>query len=44
MRTEIWSHDGLVMSVNLSDIAILNINSVNYRCVIIEISKNKVLN
>ena len=27
-------HDVLVMSINLSDIAVLNINGVDYRCII----------
>ena len=37
-------HDVLMMSMNLSDITILNINSVDYRCSINEISKNEAIN
>ena len=32
------------MSVNLSDIAILNIKSYDYRCIISGISKNEAIN
>ena len=32
------------MSVNLSDIAILNIKDSNYRCIISLISKNEAIN
>ena len=35
-------HDVLMMSVNLSDIAILNINVVDYRCITSGISKREV--
>ena len=34
----------LMMSMNLSDIAILNIKDSNYRCIISLISKNEVIN
>ena len=34
----------LVMSMNLSDIAILNIKDSNYRCIISLISKNEAIN
>ena len=37
-------HDLLMMSVNLSDIAILNIKGSDYRCIINIISKNEVIN
>ena len=37
-------HDLLMMSVNLSDIAILNIKSTDYRCIISGVSKNEVIN
>ena len=37
-------HDLLMMSVNLSDIAILNIKDSNYRCIISLISKNEAIN
>ena len=37
-------HDVLMMSMNLSDITILNINSVDYRCSINEISKSEAIN
>ena len=37
------SHDLLMMPVNLSDIAILNIKSSNYRCIIGLISKNEAI-
>ena len=34
-------HDLLIMSMNLSDIAILNIKRSNYRCIISRISKER---
>ena len=37
-------HDLLMMSMNLSDIAILNITGSDHRCIISLISKNKVIN
>ena len=37
-------HDLLMMSMNLSDIAILNIKSSDYRCIITLISKNEAIN
>ena len=37
-------HDLLMMSMNLSDIAILNIKGFDYRCNISLISKNELLN
>ena len=37
-------HDLLMMSGNLSDIAILNINDFDYRCIISFISKNEAIN
>ena len=37
-------HDVLMMSMNLSDIAILNINRANYRCIISGISKTEAVN
>ena len=37
-------HDLLMMFMNLSDIAILNIKSANYRCIIRGISKNEAIN
>ena len=37
-------HDLLMMSMNLSDIAILNIKSVDYHCIISRISKNEAIN
>ena len=36
-------HDLLMMSLNLSDIAILNIKGSDYRCIISLISKNKAI-
>ena len=36
--------DLLMMSINFSDIAILNIKSSDYRCIISEISKNEAIN
>ena len=36
--------DLLTMSVNLSDIAVLNIKSADYRFIIIQISKNEAIN
>ena len=38
------SHDLLVMSMNLSDIAILNIKGSDYHSIISLISKNEVIN
>ena len=37
-------HDLLLMSINLSDIAILNIKGSDHRCIISRISKNEVIN
>ena len=37
------SHDLLMMSMNLSDIALLNIKSANYCCIISGISKNEAI-
>ena len=37
-------HDLLMMSMNLSNIAILNIKGSDYRCVISGISKNEAIN
>ena len=37
-------HDLLIMSVNLSNIAILNIKSSDYCCIISLISKNEAIN
>ena len=37
-------HDLLVMSVNLSNIAILNFKGSDYRCIISLISKNEAIN
>ena len=37
-------HDLLMMSVNFSDIAILNIKGSDYRCIISLISKNEAIN
>ena len=37
-------HDLLMMSMNLSDIAILNVKSANYRCIVSGISKNEAIN
>ena len=37
-------HDVLMMSINLNDIAILNINGADYLCIINGISKNESLN
>ena len=37
-------HDVLIMSMNLDDIAILNISGADYRCVIAGTSKIEVIN
>ena len=37
-------HDLLMMSMNLSNIAILNINSADYCCIISRISKSEAIN
>ena len=37
-------HDLLILSVNFSDIAILNIKGCDYRCIISLISKNEAIN
>ena len=39
-----WCHDVLIISMNFSDIAILNINGSNYHCVISLVSKNETIN
>ena len=36
-------HDVLMMSTNLSDIVILNVHGVDYRCIINGISKTKTM-
>ena len=36
-------HDLLIMSINLSDIAILNIKGSDYRCIMSLISKNEAI-
>ena len=36
-------HNVLMMSINFSDIAVLNINSANYRCIINWISRSEVV-
>ena len=36
-------HDLLMMSMNLSDIAILNIKTADYRCIISRISKSEAI-
>ena len=36
-------HDLLIMSINLSNIAILNIKGFDYRCIISLISKNEAI-
>ena len=38
-----WYNDLLMMSINLSDIAILNIKGSNYRCIISLISKTEAI-
>ena len=44
--TYVWNrcHDLLTMPMNHSNIAILNIKSADYHCIIIEISKSEVRN
>ena len=37
-------HDLVIMSVNLIDIAILNIKSTDHRCIVSGISKSEVIN
>ena len=37
-------HDILMMSINLSDVSVLNIHSVDYHCNISRISKSKTVN
>ena len=37
-------HDLLIMSINLKDIAILNIKNADYGCIISRISKNEAIN
>ena len=37
-------HDLLMMSLNFSDIAIINIKSADYHCIISRISKNEAIN
>ena len=40
----LWMHVILMMSINLNDIAILNISGADYRCIINGISKRDALN
>ena len=37
-------HDSSMLSVNISDIAIITIKNVDYRCIIHSISKSEVIN
>ena len=37
-------HDVLMMSMNLSNIAILKIHGIDYCCILSEISKNEAIN
>ena len=37
-------HDLLMMSMNLSDIAMLNIQGSGYRCIISLVNKNEIIN
>ena len=37
-------HDALMMSMNISDTTILNIHSVDYRCIINRVSKSTAVN
>ena len=39
-----WCHDLLIMSINFSDIAILNIKGSDYLCIISLISKYETMN
>ena len=39
-----WCFDLLMMSINLNDIAVLNIHGVDYRCNIYGISKSDAVN
>ena len=39
-----WCHDLLIMSINFSDIAILNIKGSDYLCIISLISKYEAMN
>ena len=45
-QPDVWNrcHDVLMISINLDDIAILNIRGVDYRCVVNGISKSKTVN
>ena len=45
-HSDIWNewHDVLMMSMNLSDMAILNIHGADYRCIISGISKCEAIN
>ena len=45
-QPNVWNgcHDSLMMSMNLSDIAIWNINGADYHCIINRISKNEAIN
>ena len=44
MKSLSFSLDLLMMSKNLNDIDILNINDVDYRCIISQINKSEVIN
>ena len=37
-------HDLTMLSVNISDIAIITVKNVDYRCIIYNISKSEVIN
>ena len=37
-------HDLTMLSVNISDIAIITVKNVDYRCIIYKISKSKAIN
>ena len=37
-------YDVLIMSINIDSIAILNIHDVDYRCIIVRISKSEAIN
>ena len=37
-------HDLLMISINLSDIAVLNVKGSDYRCIICLIGKNEAIN
>ena len=39
-----WLHDLTMLSVNISDVTIVTVKNVDYRCFILNISKSETIN